>query len=95
MPPIKNAVESSNILSVTYSPEFQILQVEFKNGKIYDYMALPADIFYEFMAAESKGSYLAKNIKGKFECKEYISATIPAGQPIPEIDEITGDKVNG
>lgn len=60
-------VSSSNISAYGYSPETKVLRVSFANGGSYDYAGVPADVVEEFVKAQSKGGFLAKNIRGKFE----------------------------
>lgn len=59
-------VESSNLNSVGYDDETNILEIEFKDNSIYQYSNVPEYIYNELLTADSKGSYLHKNIKGKF-----------------------------
>lgn len=56
-------VESSNLVSVGYEPEAAILEIEFHSGGIYQYFAVPQEIYDGLMNAASKGSYLDHNIK--------------------------------
>jgi KTSC domain len=58
---------SSSIKSYEFDNETKTLTVEFKAGSIYTYQNISDDIARDFRVAESKGSYLAKNIKGKFD----------------------------
>lgn len=60
------AINSSNIRAVDYSEENQTLLVEFQGGKRYRYSTVPANKYKEFMAASSKGQFLAQEIKGVF-----------------------------
>lgn len=59
-------VKSSNILEVAYSEENLLLRVRFKSGKVYQYHKVPPEAYKQFILAESKGSYFAKFIKGKY-----------------------------
>ena len=61
----RTAVESSNIISIGHDPRLGFLDVEFKGGAVYRYNGVPDAIVAGFMAADSKGKYLAKEIKGK------------------------------
>lgn len=64
-------VKSSNVESVGYDSETKTLGVKFKNNpKVYEYPGVPADTHAALMAAESVGSYFARNIKGKFAAPE-------------------------
>jgi len=58
-------VKSSNIEAVGYDPVTQQLDVTFKgNPKAYHYYNVPESKHRELMAADSKGSYFSRNIKG-------------------------------
>ena len=57
-------VESSNINEIGYDSESQTLEIEFLNGSIYQYFDVPEHVYTELRAADSKGGYLAANIKG-------------------------------
>lgn len=56
-------VDSSTIESIGF--EDDVLVVEFKNGHIYAY-SMQQERFEEFAAAESKGAYFNREIRGKF-----------------------------
>lgn len=59
-------VASSNIASVGYNAEKQILEIEFQHGAIYQYIEVPIDIYEELMSAASMGSYFMYNVKNKY-----------------------------
>ena len=65
--PAAQAVESSLIQSVSYDAATSLLTVVLEDNSTYEYKAVPESVYQELMAAESKGSYFVKNIKGKFE----------------------------
>ena len=44
-----------------------MLDVRFNGGELYRYFEVPAFEHQQLMAASSKGSYLAKNIKERYE----------------------------
>jgi hypothetical protein len=58
--------ESSNLSRFGYDAPSQILQVEFKNGGLYNYFDVPQHVFDAMKQAPSKGQYLAHQIKGNF-----------------------------
>jgi hypothetical protein len=55
-------VNSTAIAAVAYSPEVA-LDVEFTSGATYRYFAVPAQLFHEFLAAESKGVFFNRRIR--------------------------------
>ena len=59
-------VESSTIEAVGYEEESSTLQVEFKNGGMYQYFDVPESVFEELRDADSVGKYLAYSIKGTY-----------------------------
>ena len=63
----RTPVVSSNIESIGYDSNSKILEVEFTNMSVYRYYEVPEDVYEELMAAESKGSYLHRKIKGSNE----------------------------
>jgi hypothetical protein len=40
--------------------------LEFRDGAIYRYFAVPAAVYDDLLAADSKGSYFNKQIRGLF-----------------------------
>ncbi|MYS13691.1 KTSC domain-containing protein [Streptomyces sp. SID4982] len=59
-------VRSSNIRSVGYSQADRVLEVAFHSGALYRYDSVPADVHSALMAASSKGSFLARFVKGRY-----------------------------
>lgn len=64
------SVKSANIKSVGYDNEAKALEIEYKNGGLYQYLDVPAKTVAELHAAESMGSYLHKTIKPNHVCKK-------------------------
>ncbi len=62
----RQAVSSSNISSIGYDADLSILEVEFRDGAVYQYYDVPEVTFDGLMQAPSHGSYLAQNIKGHY-----------------------------
>lgn len=62
----RTPVTSSNIASIGYDPGSMTLEVEFKNGAVYQYFDVPDAVYQEFMRADSKGQFLARNIKHNY-----------------------------
>jgi hypothetical protein len=62
----RTKVVSTNIESVGYDQESKTLQVEFKNGGIWQYSGVPAEEVVKLHAAESFGGFFHKNIRSKY-----------------------------
>jgi hypothetical protein len=50
-------VDSSNLYSIGYNRETSKLQIEFKDGKVYEYDDVPENVYDSFRRAESKGQF--------------------------------------
>jgi hypothetical protein len=57
-------IKSSNISHAAY--ENGVMRVRFSNGTDYDYDGISAELFNDFMEAESQGKFFHQHIKGKF-----------------------------
>lgn len=60
------AVRSSNVAAHGYDASSKTLAVQFANGGLYHYAGVPADVAAQLGAAESKGSFFASHVRGKF-----------------------------
>lgn len=62
----RTSVSSSNVESVGYDENNETLEIEFKNGAIYQYFDVPLNVFNTLMSVGSIGAYMASNIKGVY-----------------------------
>lgn len=58
--------ESSNVSRIGYEKNSSTLEVEFHNGGTYQYFDVPEHVWEAFKGADSKGQFLAQNIKGQY-----------------------------
>ncbi len=63
----RSSVRSSNVASVGYDKDSQVLEIEFIGGGVYQYSSVPENTFNSFMNAASKGIYFHNFVKGKFD----------------------------
>lgn len=59
----RESVISSNLASIGYDEENEVLEVEFNHGGIYQYSEVPATLYNGLMNAASHGQYFDKYIK--------------------------------
>jgi hypothetical protein len=59
-------VSSSNLRSVGYDSQRQILEIEFHSGGVYQYYHVPSNVYAELMNAGSLGQYFSAFIKERF-----------------------------
>ena len=50
-------IESTMLASCEFNPETKELMVEFKNGKKYYYVEVPAEIYSDLITAKSAGKF--------------------------------------
>ena len=63
---IRQPVMSLVILSIGYDPEETVLEVEFKNGTIYQYFEVPEPIFLAVMASATPETHLDQHVKNVY-----------------------------
>ncbi|MGL1936698.1 MAG: KTSC domain-containing protein [Fibrobacterales bacterium] len=61
--------QSSNVAGFGYEATKLTLTVVFNNGSKYEYYNVPDNIYRGIVAADSKGTYLNRCIKGVFTYK--------------------------
>jgi hypothetical protein len=64
------SVNSSNLASIGYDEQNEILEIEFNHGGIYQYYDVPTDVHNELMNASSHGKYFIANIKDNYNFKK-------------------------
>lgn len=62
----RSYVSSSNLVSAGYDHLRNVLEIEFRQGRIYQYFQVPVSIYEGLMAASSKGQYHHRNIKYRY-----------------------------
>ena len=62
----KEYVDSSSLQSVGYNEEYQTLEVEFRNGAVYQYYNCPKLMYDELMNSPSKGQFFHSQIRDRF-----------------------------
>lgn len=70
IPPVRIkrlAVDSTNLASAGYDRDSRVLEIEFKSGAVYRYLAVPPEVFENLLRAASKGRFFVREIRGKYE----------------------------
>lgn len=65
-------VESSHIIALGFSPERNLLVVDFRGAR-WAYKEVKKETFDALIGAESHGKYFSANIKGKYESVKIFS----------------------
>jgi len=59
-------VLSSSIAGVGYCADRRVLEIEFINGGVYEYLEVPRDEFRAMSASPSKGRHVNDSIKTRY-----------------------------
>jgi len=62
----RQQVDSENLSSLGYDAETQVLEIEFRNGRVYQYEGVPQRLVNELLQAPSKGQFFNSRIKGRY-----------------------------
>lgn len=62
----RTSVESSSLNSIGYDDASQTLEVEFKNGFVYQYFDVPPSVYLELAGASSIGQYFNSSIRNAY-----------------------------
>lgn len=62
----RQSVTSSNIASIGYDESAQTLEIEFRDGGIYQYYDVPKEVYEEFINAGSHGKYFHAHIRDEY-----------------------------
>jgi hypothetical protein len=67
-------VDSTTLAKLAYDTRRQILQVEFRDGSVYQYSGVPLQTYRDLLGADSKGAYFNRHIRSPFP-STFIRAT--------------------
>lgn len=62
-------VQSTMARAIGYDPHQAVLQVQFKNGSVYQYDDVDADTWHEFQVTDSPGQFFNREIKGNYRSR--------------------------
>jgi hypothetical protein len=71
-------IDSSALEAVAYDAATQRLEIEFRDGRTYEYRNIPAEVHRDLMRAPSKGQYFNAAIRARFPYR-CCGARVPAG----------------
>ena len=63
-------VDSSAITSAGYDAGRRLLRLEYRNGRIYDYLNVPPEIYEDVLNADSPGEFVNLEVKPNYDYSE-------------------------
>ena len=68
-------VESTTLGSAGHDAQSAVLELQFRNGAIYQYFLVPPSVYRDLLGAHSKGGYFNRNIRGRYPYQR-VQATL-------------------
>ena len=59
-------LNSTVLKAATYQEQLALLELEFRDGAVYQYCDVPAQTYQELLLTESKGAYFHFHIRNRF-----------------------------
>ena len=66
----RTAVQSKDLAIIGYDAEKKTLEIAFRNGGVYLYSGVPAEVHQALMSASSHGIYFNQNIKDRYSSRK-------------------------
>jgi len=63
----RESVTSSNIISVGYDRSSSTMEIEFKDGRLYQYFEVPEQVYRNLLTAPSVGIFFYQSIRGQYQ----------------------------
>ena len=66
----RQPVKSVILRSVGYDASTKILEIEFQNGLVYQFLEVPPKVYKDLMSSGAIGKYFSEKIRPKFQTKQ-------------------------
>lgn len=66
----RTTVSSSVIATIGYDAASNVLEVEFRTGRVYQYFMVPRSAYESLLTAKSVGRYFNTRIRDRYENRE-------------------------
>jgi hypothetical protein len=73
-------VESTTLGSAGHDAQSAVLELQFRNGAVYQYFLVPSRVYQALLGPRSKGGYFNQNVRGKYPYLRIQDPT-PATRP--------------
>ena len=68
----RTTVASVVMTSIGYAPTTAILEIEFRNGSVYEYLDVPPDKYDALLGAPSKGRFFNMGVRAAFTFRRVV-----------------------
>ncbi len=66
----RTPVSSTNLASVGYDGASRVLEIQFRNGRVYEYYDVPREVYEGVIGAPSPGEFFTSRIRGRFRFRQ-------------------------
>jgi len=73
----REQVESTTLRSAGHDAQSTVLELQFRNGAVYQYFLVPRGVYGDLMRAESKGGYFNQNIRARYPYQRVPHTSLP------------------
>jgi hypothetical protein len=70
---------SGTVVAAGYDAAKQVLELEFKSGRVYQFDGVPAGVYQWLLRTPEKGAYVSRMINGRYAYRDVTPALGPAG----------------
>ena len=81
--PNRVPVESRLLVSVAYDHDQLVLQLELRDGSLYQFFQVPCQTHQELLQADSKGAYFNRHVRNRFRYARLHPDSSVADRPTP------------
>ena len=71
----RDPVDSSVIRSIGYDEGRRVLEVEFRTGRLYQYLGVPPAVYRDLLRAESIGEFFNHQVRREYRAVEITSGS--------------------
>ena len=69
----RQPVKSRILRSVGYDDKTKILEIEFQNDLIYQFLNVPLKVYTDLIRSEEPGKYFSEKVRTKFQSKHGVA----------------------
>lgn len=86
----RSPLDSSTITAAAYDDAAQLLEIEFRTGRVYQFEGVPRGVYDWLVRTPSKGAYFARMINNRYPFREVSERENPDE---PDLTQLLTDSV--
>ena len=69
----RQPVKSRILRSVGYDDNTKILEIEFQNGLVYQFLNVPLKVYTDLIRSSEIGKYFTEKVRSRFQTKQVVT----------------------